>query len=76
MLMKLILILTFFLDLCKFFYFKSVKNKKFLFDIKKKTNIITYERVANERKSSFAARFFYADNEPESVSYSYAKKED
>ena len=25
---------------------------------KKKTNIITYERVANERKSSFAARFF------------------
>lgn len=42
----------------------------------KKTNIITYERVANERKSSFATRFFYADNEPESVSYSYAKKED
>ena len=26
---------------------------------KKKTNIITYERVANERKSSFAARFFF-----------------
>ena len=48
----------------------------FHFTFKKKTNIITFERVANERKSSFAARFFYADNEPESVSYSYAEKED
>ena len=75
MLMKLILILTFFLDLCKFF-FKLVKSKNFCLTFKKKTNIITFERVANERKSSFAARFFYADNEPESVSYSYAKKED
>ena len=33
-------------------------SKDFCLTFLKNTDIITFERVANERKSSFAARFF------------------
>ena len=44
---------------CKIYAAAGQNQRKFYLTFRKTRNIITEERVANKRKSSFAARFLF-----------------